>query len=68
MYLDPGFGGMLIQVLIALVAAGGALAFLMRKNIAKLFSKDKAVKKPLENPIIASDYEDEVIDMLDDEQ
>jgi hypothetical protein len=41
MYLDPGFGGMLLQVLIAIAAAGGALLFSFRRKIRNLFSKNK---------------------------
>lgn len=40
MYLDPGFGGMLVQVLIAIVAVGGALIFSLRRKIRVLFSKN----------------------------
>jgi len=31
MYLDPGFGGMLLQVLVAIAAAGGVLVFFHRR-------------------------------------
>jgi len=41
MYLDPSFGGMLIQIIIAIVVAGGALAFGMRKKIAAAIKKIK---------------------------
>ena len=41
MYLDPGFGGMLLQVIVALVAVGGAILFSMRKRIKNLFSGKK---------------------------
>ena len=41
MYLDPAFGGMLVQIILAIVAAGGATAFALRKKIRKLFSKNK---------------------------
>ena len=41
MYLDLGAGGMLVQVLVAVVAIGGVLLFLYRKKIRALFSKNK---------------------------
>ena len=39
MYLDPGFGGMLLQGIVVIVAMGGAILFLIRKKISNLFSK-----------------------------
>jgi len=44
MYLDPGFGGAVINILIALVATGGAIIFAMRRKIKVLFSKNKATE------------------------
>ena len=41
MYLDPGFGGMLFQVLIAIAAAGGIILFTLRRKLRALFSKKK---------------------------
>ena len=63
MYLDPSFGGMLIQIIIAIVAAGGALAFGMRRKIAALFKKNKSVKA--QSAELASS--EGVVDMLADE-
>jgi len=68
MYLDPGFGGMLIQIVIALVAAGGAVLFAMRKKLRELFSKNKAVKNPIQEPKSANESQDDVIDMLSDDK
>jgi len=39
MYLDPGFGSMVIQVVIGLIAAGGVALYTLRQNIAKLFGR-----------------------------
>jgi hypothetical protein len=39
MYLDPGFGSMVIQMAIGIVAAGGAALFVLRQKIAKLFGR-----------------------------
>lgn len=41
MYLDPGFGGMLVQVIVAVIAMGGILVFSLRKKIRALFTKNK---------------------------
>jgi len=41
MYLDPGFGGMLLQVIVAIVAVGGAILYSFRKKIrTHLMKKD----------------------------
>ena len=39
MYLDPGFGGMLVQVIIASIAICGSVLFMLRDKIRSLFSK-----------------------------
>jgi len=77
MYLDPGFGGMLVQVLVAVVAAGGIVLFSLRRKIRALFSKNKeAVASPatvdadntdVSEGAAGSDGND-VIDMLSDEK
>ncbi len=67
MYLDPGFGGMLIQILIAVVAAGGAAVFAMRKKLRAMFSKKPAEIPPKSTASAVdnkSGEEAEVIDMM----
>jgi len=39
MYLDPGFGSMVIQVVIGLIAAGGVALYTLRQKIAKMFGR-----------------------------
>jgi hypothetical protein len=39
MYLDPGFGSMVIQVVIGLIAAGGVALYTLRQKITKLFGR-----------------------------
>ena len=69
MYLDPGFGGMLIQVIVALVATGGAIAFAMRKKIRALFSKGKEKNAPSGDFAGPSDSSDiDAVDMLSDDK
>jgi NADH:ubiquinone oxidoreductase subunit 5 (subunit L)/multisubunit Na+/H+ antiporter MnhA subunit len=41
MYLDPGFGSMLIQALIGLIAVAGSSLYLFRQKIKAFFSKPK---------------------------
>ena len=69
MYLDPGFGGMLIQIIVAVVAASGAIIFSMRKKIRKSFSKKKEENDTAENRAVgnADNHEDDVVDMLSDD-
>ena len=52
MYLDPGFGSMLIQVLVASLAAAGAIVGIFWSKIKALFSRGKKGKESedLENP------------------
>lgn len=64
MYLDPGFGGMLVQIIIAVVAAGGAILFAMRRKIKNLFKKNKPTEVAKEVGEIHIDSYD-TIDMMD---
>jgi hypothetical protein len=41
MYLDPGFGSMLIQALIGLIAVAGSSFFLFRQRIKVFFQNRK---------------------------
>ena len=41
MYLDPAFGGMLLQVIIAIVAVGGGIIYSFRRKIKAFFSRNK---------------------------
>ena len=45
MYLDPAFGGMLLQVIIAVVAVGGGLIYSFRRKIKAFFTKNKSETK-----------------------
>ena len=66
MYLDPGFGGMLLQILVAVAAAGGAIVFAMRKKIRALFSKSKEDESVPSTQVNAENLEDDAIDILSD--
>ena len=63
MYLDPGFGGMLVQIIIAVAAGVGALGFIMRKKIKSLFSKGKPAPGVKADEVETED----VIDVMDSE-
>jgi len=65
MYLDPSFGGMLLQVLVAIVAGGGVIIFGMRKKIKALFRKNKNFTDINRNSQVKE--EGEIVDMLADD-
>jgi hypothetical protein len=56
---------MLLQIIVAVVAAGGAVAYGMRRKIKALFKK-KDIAPPVPGPDAAS-AEGEVIDMMAEE-
>ena len=66
MYLDPSFGGMLFQVIFAIVAAGGAIVFAFRRKIRGWFKKDEAPKKRVINAANKTNNDD-MVDTLSDE-
>lgn len=41
MYFDPGFGSIIIQVVLAVIAATGVVWLTMKKRLKSLFSKKK---------------------------
>ncbi len=41
MYLDPGFGSMIIQIVVASLAAISGVWFIFKKQVKALFSKRK---------------------------
>ena len=65
MYLDPGVGGMLVQIIIAIAAVGGALLFSMRKKIKAFFAGKKTAGKQTD---ISSVDDGDAIDVLADEE
>lgn len=65
MYFDPGFGGMLLQVIVVIIAVGGAILFSIRKKFKSLFSKNKPDISSIANQSISADNEDDAVDMLD---
>jgi len=59
MYLDPGFGSMLIQALVASIAAIAVGLGIFRYKIKTFFSKNKNVEdgKTSEEPIESTEME-----------
>lgn len=73
MYLDPGFGGMLVQVTIAIIAVGGGILYSFRRKIRDFFSKEKrdnGEMRPVAKlpPHLPSESDDEAIDTLAEEE
>jgi hypothetical protein len=67
MYLDPAFGGMLLQVIIAIVAVGGGIIYSFRRKIKAFFSKNKGdIKKPIQESVGGDSLG--TIDEIDDEE
>lgn len=68
MYLDPGFGGMLVQLIVAIAAVGGAVLFSFRKKIKTLFSKNKDSTPASRPSVNLNELSDEdTIDVLADD-
>jgi len=67
MYLDPGFGGMLLQVLVAIIAAGGAIVFSFRRRIGAWFNRGDA-PKPRTIKEIDDSNDNDMVDALETEE
>jgi len=65
MYLDPGFGGMLLQLIVVIAAVSGGILFSLRKKIRNLFSKKNgnSISAPKHTQ---AELEDDAIDVLED--
>ena len=61
MYLDPGFGGMLLQVIVVIAAVSGGILFSIKKKIRNFFSKNKNEAQPAD----FEEIEEDVVDVLD---
>ena len=62
MYLDPGFGGMLIQIIVAIVAMSGTLIFIFKKKIREIFKKN--IHNKVNDAPNVNILDDDVIDVL----
>ena len=61
MYLDPAFGGMLLQIAVALFATGAVVLFSVRRKIKAFFNKDQKTQIKSKN-----DTNKDIIDELDE--
>lgn len=69
MYLDPGFGGMLIQIVVAIIAVSGAILFSLRKKIRAMFySKGKVDTGANQIAQNTDVIDDDVIDTLSEDK
>ena len=41
MYLDPGFGSMVVQVVVAAFAGGGVVLYSIRRKLSSLFKRGR---------------------------
>jgi hypothetical protein len=64
MYLDPSFGGMFLQIIVAIAAGGGVIIFGMRRKIKALFKKNKNDTAANVKRQAAADGEEDIVDML----
>ena len=68
MYLDPGFAGMLLGIVVAIAAFAGGLWFSIRRNARNMLSRNKDNDENNITPIQRRDDEsDDAVDMLDDQ-
>jgi len=72
MYLDPSFGGAVMQILVAIAAAGGIFVFALRRKLRALFSGRKKQVNEGDTADKATDDTgdeagDDMIDMLSDD-
>jgi len=69
MYLDPGFGGMLLQVIVVIAAMGGAILFSLRKKIKRFFTKNKDTNNDITTNATTqlTPNDSDIIDALEDD-
>lgn len=69
MYLDPGFGGMLLQAIVAIVAVSGAILYSFRRKIKELFTKKTESSDESTKPLNVenlNELQEDAIDMLEE--
>ena len=63
MYIDPAFGGMLLQVLLGIVAVGGAIIYSVKRRAKKMLGKDNPDEQ-MNTVDFRSDGANEMVDTL----
>ena len=66
MYIDPAFGGMLLQVVLGIVAVGGAIVYSIRRRAKRLLGKDKPDEQ-MNTVNFSSGGTNEMVDTLEEE-
>jgi len=66
MYLDPAFGGMILQIVLALIVVGGTMIFAMRRKIRLLFIKKQDDVYTNQSVVTHNVSDDGVVDTLAD--
>ena len=65
-YIDPGFAGMAVQIVLAVAVVGGTMVFAMRRKIKAMFTK-KTDNGYENRPVVDHTVsEDGVVDTLAD--
>lgn len=49
MYLDPGFGSMIVQVIVAAIAGCGVVLYSIRRKLKSIFKRGKPAPDSVEN-------------------
>jgi hypothetical protein len=65
MYLDPGFGSMLIQGIVAGIAMGGVVLFSIRNKIRTFFKKNKTETEVTD---LSPSQKDDGFEKIDDDE
>ena len=63
MYIDPAFGGMLLQVVLGIVAVGGAIVYSIKRRAKKMLGKDDT-NEQLNAVEFGTGGENEMVDTL----
>ena len=64
MYIDPGFAGMLLGVIISIATVAGVMWYAAKRKARQLLKKDKPDELVAR---VAKDENEEMIDTLEDE-
>ena len=63
MYIDPAFGGMLLQVVLGIVAVGGAIIYSIKRRAKRLLGKENPDEQ-LNTVEFNASGENEMVDTL----
>ena len=66
MYIDPAFGGMLLQVILGIVAVGGAIVYSIKRRAKRLLGKENPDEQ-MNTVEFSSDGTNEMVDTLAEE-